>query len=326
MVLTQQEIEKRIADSYELPNKVLQAVPEPVVSVRTSTYQHAAYIRDCIEGVLAQKTDFPIEFIIGEDFSTDGTREIVFEYAGKYPELIRVLTADYNVGSKANGRRCQRVLRGKYVAICEGDDYWIDPLKLQKQVNLLEAHPECSMCFHNFYSLEHGKLTLGKSYPVSRIDAETFARAEINIQSLTVLHKNLKPIIPESLMNQSTGTHFKFLVWADQGDILYVNEAMAVYRRHPGGVWSSKSKFEQGKMELQNKSTMISYFRSRKKILKILRHTYVRKSIDYSFYHLAQFRFRETFYFILKSFKYGLSTIHFYHWSWLFAKQMKIKS
>ena len=78
MILSPEEIEKRVADSYELPNKVLEQVADPIVSVRTSTYNHAPYIKQCIEGVLMQKTTFPFEFIIGEDFSTDGTRYIVF--------------------------------------------------------------------------------------------------------------------------------------------------------------------------------------------------------------------------------------------------------
>lgn len=142
MVLSTEEIEKRIQDSYELENNVLKAVPRPLVSIRTSTYNHGPYIKQCIEGILMQKTDFPFEYIIGEDFSTDETRGIVFEYARKFPNVIRVITADYNVGSKANGRRCINACRGKYMAICEGDDYWIDPLKLQKQVDFLENNPE----------------------------------------------------------------------------------------------------------------------------------------------------------------------------------------
>ena len=113
-ILSQKEFEKRVRESYELPNNVLRETPEPSVTVRTITYQHALYIRDCIEGVLKQKTTFPVEYIIGEDFSTDGTREIVFEYAKKYPDILRVITADYNVGSKANGQRCRNATRGKY--------------------------------------------------------------------------------------------------------------------------------------------------------------------------------------------------------------------
>jgi glycosyltransferase involved in cell wall biosynthesis len=155
MILNTEEIERRIHDSYELPNNVLQAVPHPMVTVRTSTYQHGPFIQDCIEGVLMQKTNFPIEFIIGEDFSTDGTRDIVFEYAKRYPDIIRVITADYNVGSKANGRRCIQASRGKYMALCEGDDYWTDPLKLQKQVDFLEVNSDCSLCFHASKSIRN---------------------------------------------------------------------------------------------------------------------------------------------------------------------------
>ena len=147
MVLSIEEIEMRIDDSYELPNRVLDVMPEPMVTVRTSTYQHGPYIRQCIEGVLMQKTTFPFEFIIGEDFSTDGTRETVFEYAKRYPEIIRVFTADYNVGSKANGQRCIRASRGKYMAPCEGDDYWTDPYKLQKQVDFLEANQDYGLVY-----------------------------------------------------------------------------------------------------------------------------------------------------------------------------------
>jgi len=133
-----------LADSYELPNRVKETVPDPLVTVFTVTYQHAHYIRDCIEGVLMQKTTFPVEYVIGEDCSTDGTREIVLEYAKKYPDKIRVVTADRNVGLKANAERCRKALRGKYAALCEGDDYWTDPLKLQKQVEFLEANPVMS--------------------------------------------------------------------------------------------------------------------------------------------------------------------------------------
>ena len=164
-MISNSEIEKRIQDSYELENNVLKAVPKPMVTVRTSTYQHASFIKQCIEGVLMQKTDFPIEFIIGEDFSKDGTREIVFEYAKKYPDIIRVFTADYNVGSKVNGRRCINAARGKYMALCEGDDYWVDPLKLQKQVDFLEKNPDYNFSAGAYNTInEKGEIKLGESY------------------------------------------------------------------------------------------------------------------------------------------------------------------
>lgn len=164
MNLTNEEIEKRISDSYELPNRVIEKYPHPLVSIRTSTYNHEPYIKQCIEGVLMQKTNFPFEYIIGEDYSTDETRKIVFEYARKYPDIIRVITADYNVGSKANGRRCIRACRGKYIAICEGDDYWTDPLKLQKQVDFLENHPEYGMCYTKVRYYYQDSAFLGKEW------------------------------------------------------------------------------------------------------------------------------------------------------------------
>ena len=123
---------------------------EPLVSVKMITYNHAPYIAQAIEGVLQQKTNFPFELVIGEDCSTDGTREIVFEYQEKYPDIIRVITSDKNVGMKKNGYRTTKACRGKYVAFCEGDDYWHHPDKLQKQVDYLESHPECGMVFTDF--------------------------------------------------------------------------------------------------------------------------------------------------------------------------------
>lgn len=117
----------------------------PLISVKMITYNHARYISQAIECVLAQKTVFPFELVIGEDCSTDGTREIVFDYARRYPELIRVITTDQNVGMQKNSNRTSDACQGKYIAYCEGDDYWHHPEKLQKQVAYLESHPECGL-------------------------------------------------------------------------------------------------------------------------------------------------------------------------------------
>ena len=120
---------------------------EPLVSVKMITYNHAPFIAEAIEGVLQQRTTFPFELVIGEDCSTDGTREIVFEYREKYPDVIRLITSDKNVGMNKNGMRVLKACRGKYLAICEGDDYWHHPYKLQKQADYLDRHPECGLVF-----------------------------------------------------------------------------------------------------------------------------------------------------------------------------------
>ncbi len=120
----------------------------PLLSIVTITYNHEPFIAKTIEGVLMQQVKFPIELIIAEDCSTDGTRAICQRYAEEYPELIRLITSDSNVGAIANERRAMLAARGKYIAFCEGDDYWTDPLKLQKQVDFLESHPDYSVTFH----------------------------------------------------------------------------------------------------------------------------------------------------------------------------------
>jgi len=117
----------------------------PLVSVFMVTYNHASHIAKAIEGVLGQETDFPFELVIGEDCSTDGTREIVFEHQKRHPDIIRVITSQENVGAKNNARRTQSACRGRYVAYCEGDDYWHHTRKLQIQVEYLEAHPEVGL-------------------------------------------------------------------------------------------------------------------------------------------------------------------------------------
>lgn len=121
---------------------------EPLLSIVTITYNHELYIRKCIEGVLMQQVNFPIEFIIAEDCSTDGTLAVCKGYAEKYPDLIKLITSENNVGAIVNERRAMKAAKGKYIAFCEGDDYWTDPLKLQKQVDFLEENLEYSVTFH----------------------------------------------------------------------------------------------------------------------------------------------------------------------------------
>lgn len=119
----------------------------PVVSVLLITYNHADNIRAAIEAVMMQKTDFPYELIIGEDASSDGTREICFEMQRKHPDRIRVLWSEANVyAMNGNIRRVFRAVRGEFLACCEGDDRWVDPNKLQRQVELMRANPNIGIC------------------------------------------------------------------------------------------------------------------------------------------------------------------------------------
>lgn len=109
------------------------------------TYNHKPYIAQAIEGALQQRTSFPFEIVIGEDCSTDGTRQAVFDYQKRFPDIVRVITSDRNVGAHANCQRVYNACSGTYVAYCDGDDYWQNPHKLQMQADFLETHPEHSL-------------------------------------------------------------------------------------------------------------------------------------------------------------------------------------
>lgn len=235
MGLNNQEIEKVMADSYELSNNVLKAVPNPLVSVRIITYQQVDYIRDCIEGALEQKTTFPVEYIIGEDFSTDGTREIVLEYAKKYPDKIRVITADYNVGGLNNGYRCIKKYRGKYIAVCEGDDFWMDPYKLQKQVDFLENNSDYSLCVHaSAYLYPNGKLI--EEYPEIKskeIKCEDLIRKCGNYFTTAsyAYRRIIMDEMHEWIYQAPVGVdYYVTLVSAMYGKVFYINDVMSAYR------------------------------------------------------------------------------------------------
>ena len=128
---------------------------ELMVTIRCITYNHEPYIRQCLDGFVMQKTNFRFEAIVHDDASTDSTATIIKEYAEKYPDIIKPIFETENQYSKRDAsltRIMDNHTHGKYVAMCEGDDYWIDPLKLQKQIDFLEAHPEYSYSCHRYKS------------------------------------------------------------------------------------------------------------------------------------------------------------------------------
>ena len=195
----------------------------PLVTVHTTTYNHAPYIGQAIEGALQQKTNFPIEIVIGEDCSTDGTREIVFDYQAKYPDIIRVITSDKNVGSKENSRRVREASRGKYIALCEGDDYWTDPYKLQKQVTFLENNQDYAVVHSDadVLSQDSGKLYkstnkwLSGAIPSGYIYEDLLVRNSIG--TLTVLIRNsillnTKKVHPRGIRQKLENGRLSFMV------------------------------------------------------------------------------------------------------------------
>jgi glycosyltransferase involved in cell wall biosynthesis len=211
---------------------------QPLVSVRLVTYNHEKWIWQCLEGILMQRTDFPFEVIVGEDCSTDRTREIVLAYAERHPEKICVLPAEANLGHMRNSYRVQQACRGKYHTMIEGDDYWIDPLKLQKQADFMEAHPDVSLCFHN-------ALILNEKYAAVRLFFETppaeildFAAAyQLTLPMASMMARSdVLATLPEWRLKIWCGD-LLFRLWcAHHGNWGYLDRIMSVYRRHGGGI------------------------------------------------------------------------------------------
>ena len=215
------------------------------VTVRCITYNQKDYIRQCLDGFVMQRTNFRFEAIVHDDASTDGTDEIVREYAEKYPDIIKPIFETENQYSKHDGslgRIMNANTRGKYVAICEGDDYWTDPLKLQKQADFLDANPQCSLTYHackNVFSTQcKVKILYGESVKKSYSDIDILTIYPF--QTATVMYR--KDILDSDLYKKAqaigctAGDQILFLTASRLGTIEGVNEKMSVYRRHEGGI------------------------------------------------------------------------------------------
>ena len=221
-----------------------------LVSISCITYNHIEYIRDCLDGFVNQKTDFDYEVLIHDDASTDGTTEIIHEYENKYPDIIKPIYETENQWVK--GRRGSSVFnypraRGKYIALCEGDDYWTDPLKLQKQVDVLEGNPEIAMCVTNASQLsENGLCDEQGRYSESRIASTEdvmrigggFART-----ATFMFRKSLIDNYPECCLTCHVGD-FPLQTFAlINGGIYYLADRTAVYRYFTTGKsWSARIK------------------------------------------------------------------------------------
>lgn len=221
---------------------------EIVVSVCCTVYNHEDYIRDALDGFLIQETNFDYEIIVHDDASTDNSAEIILDYANKYPEIIKAIYQSenqYSQGIKPWPNFVFPKAQGKYIAICEGDDYWTDPLKLQKQVDFLEKNPDFSISFHEVKVYIEGKKKLVNDYLVRNVPKTTsiFDLLKGNyIQTPSVLYRKItiEKIPPEYLISP-TGDYFLHIIAAEKGKIYKFNEQMAVYRVGNSGVWSMKS-------------------------------------------------------------------------------------
>lgn len=205
-----------------------------LVSINCITYNHEKYIRCAIESFLKQKTNFEFEIVIGEDCSTDNTMKIVREYEKKYPEKIVVVTSSHNVGMMENEKRVIKASRGKYIAECEGDDYWTDPYKLQKQVDYMEKHKECTLCFHNADMYDTDKNYKGKmiSSDITKVDYDAGEMIKIGfIPTASRMYRKFTMDNPPSwYIHSSVGDFPSQVIITSYGYAHYIPSVMSVYR------------------------------------------------------------------------------------------------
>lgn len=240
--------------------------PLPLVSVCLITYNHAKHIGEAIESVLAQQTRFGFELLIGEDDSSDGTRQIVLDYAQRYPERITAVLHDRSQVIHVNGRPTGRWnffgtlahARGQYIAFLEGDDFWTDPLKLQTQVDLMESRPDIVLCGHWVTNVDdEGRLLSRQDITGQQCPVEFSAKDAL---TSTTVHPNTWLFRRNSLLNHPAyelmlklpaGDDTLCLALLARGNGHCIQNAMSVYRLHGGGNWSQKSKLRQSFEMLQ---------------------------------------------------------------------------
>lgn len=224
----------------------------PLVSISCITYNHESYIRECLDGFIMQKTDFLFEVLIHDDASTDKTADIIREYEAKYPDIIKPIYQTENQWSKRKGGINIRFnfnrAKGKYIAMCEGDDYWIDPLKLQKQVDFLEANSEYSMCFHKVYYVDESnnkiKFVDYNKYTKTTTTFEDLCKSNyINTCSNLFRNNELVSNWPSALVGCFPGDWVLNLLMCGKNGLIYMfEEKMTCYRIHSQGIWSKQKK------------------------------------------------------------------------------------
>lgn len=242
---------------------------QPIVSICCLVYNHEPFLRDCFEGFVMQKTTFPIEILVHDDASTDRSADIIREYTEKYPDLFKPIYQKENQYSKGKGfvgmtLNFERA-KGKYIAMCEGDDYWTDPLKLQKQVDFLEQNPKYSICFHDINVTCDGINFVKFDNRVS-LETDIYDLAKWNyIVTLSVVYRLNSDVHKrfQSMGNLPISDYPLWLLNAEYGKIKKIPSIMAVYRKHHSGMWTGKSMYEQNKMLIESLLPIRNYYRDR---------------------------------------------------------------
>ena len=268
----------------------------PLVTICCITYNHAAYIRECLNGFLMQETNFKFEVVIHDDASTDETQSIIKEYFEKYPNVFSPIfqhVNQYSKGIKSIIQTfCVPQFRGKYIAMCEGDDYWIDPYKLQKQVDIMENNPNCSLVISNGISLNE---ITKKQYiinPMGDIKKSGFISPNLVllerrlIPTASMFYRKDQSKMPDFFRNCPVGDRPLRLWLLSKGDIYYFANPMIMYREQSNGSFGQRvcSSFKYAKDIYDG---MIAFYNNYNEFTKYKYNKeiqYLKSQDEYSFY------------------------------------------
>ena len=226
---------------------------KPLVSVVMMTRNHESFIIQAVESVVGQQCDFPIELLIGEDYSSDGTRDICKLLQEKYPNLIRLIVSSENVGITKNFLRLVCRSKGSYIALLEGDDYWVVSDKLKKQVEMMEANPDYSWC---------GAKTFNRTFWAEEKDfftmEDTLLRYIVHTSSIMFRSDIMEtyPRFPDAVFWESMLCAYL----CEYGNCGFLNEVVSYYRRHEGGLWTGADSGERISLSWIFTDTMVDYF------------------------------------------------------------------
>lgn len=228
-----------------------------LVSISVLAYQHKDYIKQCLDGILMQKTNFAYEIILGEDGSNDGTREICIDYAQKHPDKIKLFLRTRNnviyISGVPTGRfnfiENLKAAKGKYIALCEGDDYWTDPLKLQKQIDFLEKNKDYNICFHKAQLLLRDEFLvheIPKNINLNSCSYIDLLKHYNFITTASVVFRNQKNLVfPKWFYKIPYGDLGLYKLINKEAQIMCLPDIMSVYRMHDDGIYTKLSKLEQ---------------------------------------------------------------------------------
>ena len=219
-----------------------------LVSINCMTYNHEKYIAQALDSFLMQETNFSWEIVIHDDASTDGTVAIIQEYANQYPDLIKPLFQSEN--QQSQGIKVNTIFnvprsRGRYIALCDGDDYWTDPYKLQKQADYMEKHPDCSMCFNQtqLYKEDQQK-TVGFIRPYKEScfvpTEDILSRKGISHISSLMYRKDCLQEPADFYLKGTMGDYFLFIFLSLKGSAYYFDEPMSAYRLNVADSWMQR--------------------------------------------------------------------------------------